>query len=185
MSKHVIKSVSQFVSNLLDLELLSVDLILNVINPLVELGDVHLSVLKSALSNLVFVLNAQNLLFQLLFSLHSLLCRQLQLLHVLSDHLQLLLDTLQFALSKLCSFNGSLQLFLLNSEFSAQFIKLLLIVTGHLSSLSQVLVQLLNGDFIVHALALNNLDLLQYFISLLGRQSKLGDSVCQVDFSFL
>ena len=48
MSEHVIESISQLISDLLDLELLSVDLVLDVVDPLVQLGDVHLAVLKSA-----------------------------------------------------------------------------------------------------------------------------------------
>ena len=45
VSKHVIESLSQFVRNLLNLEFLSVDLILNIINSLVQLSDIHLSIL--------------------------------------------------------------------------------------------------------------------------------------------
>merc|ERR1712117_764543 len=185
MSKHVIKGVTKFISNLLDLEFLSVDLILNVINSLVKLGDVHLSILKSSLSNLVLVLDAQDLLLQFLLSLNSLLSGQLKLLHVLTNHLQFLLNALELVLSQLCSLNGSLQFFLLDSELSGQFIKLLLIVTGHLCSLPQVLVKLFNCDLVVHTLALNNLDLLEHLISLLGGESKFGDSIGKVDLSLL
>merc|ERR1712102_33037 len=120
MSEHVIESISQLVSDLLYLELLSVDLVLNVVNPLVELGDVHLSVLESALSHIVFVLDAQNLLLELLLSLHGLLGRQLELLHVLSDHLELLLNALELALGELGPLNGSLEFLLLDSELPGQ-----------------------------------------------------------------
>merc|ERR1719464_48938 len=123
MSEHVIESVSQLISNLLDLELLSVDLILDVVNPLVQLGDVHLSVLESALSHLVFVLDAQNLLLEFLLPLHGLLSRQLELLHVLSDHLELLLNALELALGELGPLNGSPQLLLLDAELSRQLIQ--------------------------------------------------------------
>merc|ERR1712019_251801 len=107
MSKHIIKGISKLISNLLDLQLLSVDLILNVIN------------------------------------------------------------SLQFVFCKFCSLNSSLELLFLDSKLPGEFIKLLFIVTGHLGSLSQVLVKLLNSNFVVHALALNNLDLLENLISLL------------------
>ena len=45
VSKHVIESLSQFVRNLLNLEFFSVNLIFNIINSLVQLSDIHLSVL--------------------------------------------------------------------------------------------------------------------------------------------
>ena len=66
VGKHVIESISQLISNLLDLQLLPVDLVLDVVNPLVELGDVHLSVLESALSRFELVLDAEDFLFQFL-----------------------------------------------------------------------------------------------------------------------
>ena len=72
VSKHVIKGVPKLVSNLLNLQLLSVDLILDVVNPLVELGDVHLSVLEPSLRQLVLALDTQDLVLQLLLSLDSL-----------------------------------------------------------------------------------------------------------------
>merc|ERR1719211_925711 len=55
----------------------------------------------------------------------------------------------------------------------------LLVVRRHLCCLSQVLVQLLKGDLVVHALALHNLHLLQNIIGLLGGDSELGDGVGQ------
>merc|ERR1711973_601234 len=94
MSKHVIKSLSKFVSNLFDLELLSVDFILNVVNSLVKLGDVHLSILVPSLGGFELQLDAQDLL------------------------LELFLNSLEFILCHLCSLNGSLELFLLDSKFS-------------------------------------------------------------------
>ena len=45
MSKHVVKGLSKLIGDLLDLQLLSVDLVLDVVYPLVQLGDVHLSIL--------------------------------------------------------------------------------------------------------------------------------------------
>merc|ERR1719297_651244 len=185
MSKHIVEGVSQLISNLLDLQLLSVDLVLDVVNPLVQLGYVHLSVLEPTLGDLVLVLDAEDLLLQFLLSLHGLLGAELELLHVLTDHLELLLNVLELALSQLCSLDGPLKFFLLDSKFPGELVKLLLVVAGHLGGLPQVLVQLLNGDLVVHALALNNLDLLQDLIGLLGGQGKLGDGVGEVDLGLL
>ena len=52
VSEHVVKGIAQVVSTLLDLQLLPVDLVLDVVNPLVELGDVHLAVLEPPLGHL-------------------------------------------------------------------------------------------------------------------------------------
>merc|ERR1719326_19579 len=154
--------------------------ILNVINPLVQLGDVHLSILKSGLSNLVFVLESKNLLHQLLLSLQGLLSRLLKLLHVLTNSLQFLLNSLEVLLSQLSPLKSSLQFRLLDSQLSAELIKLLLIVHSHLDGGPQVLVQFLNGDLIVEASVLNNLDSLQDLVSILRSDGKLGDSVAEV-----
>ena len=43
--EHVVKGLSQLVRHLLHLQLLAVDLVLDVVDPLVQLGDVHLAVL--------------------------------------------------------------------------------------------------------------------------------------------
>merc|ERR1712001_39038 len=166
-------------------QLLPVDLILNVINPLVQLGDVHLSIFKSGLSDLELVLQRQDLLNQLLLSLQGLLSRLLKLLHVLTNSLQFLLNSLQALLSQLSPLKSSLQFRLLDSQFSAELIKLLLIVHSHLDGGPQVLVQLLNGDLIVEASVLNNLDSLQDLVSILGGNSQLGDSVAKVVSRFL
>merc|ERR1711964_829352 len=63
---HVVEGVVQLVGTLLDLQLLPVDLVLDVVDPLVELGDVHLAVLKPGLSGLVLALQVVDLLNQLL-----------------------------------------------------------------------------------------------------------------------
>merc|ERR1712036_186800 len=57
--------------------------------------------------------------------------------------------------------NSPLELSLLDSELSAQIVQLLLDVRGHLDGGPEVLVQLLNGDLVVQASVLNNLDGLQ------------------------
>merc|ERR1711867_66396 len=138
VGNHVIEGVVQFIGALLDLQLLSVDFILNVINPLVKLGDVHLSVLKSGLCGLVLVLKRKDLLNQLLFPLKSLFSRFLKLFHVLTNSLELLLDSLEVLLSKFCSFKAPLELSFLNTELPAKFIKFLLIVNSHLDGSSEI-----------------------------------------------
>merc|ERR1719192_2719923 len=180
VGEHVIKCVIELIRTLLDLQLLSVDLILNVINPLVQLGDVHLSIFKSGLSDLELVLQGQDLLHQLLLSLQGLLSRLLKLLHVLTNSLQFLLNSLQVLLSQLSPLKTPLELTLLDSRLSAELIKLLLIVHSHLDGGPEVLVQLLNGDFIIKASVLNNLDSLQDLVSILRSNGKLGDSVAKV-----
>merc|ERR1719315_272804 len=175
----VVEGVVELIGGLLDLQLLPVNLVLNVVNPLVELGDVHLSVLKAGLSGLVLALQGVDLLNQLLFPLQSLLSGLLELLHVLTHSLELFLNPLQVLLGQFSSLKTPLQLSLLDSELPAQLVKLLLIVVSHLDGGPQVLVQLLNSDFIVHASALNNLDGLENIISRLGGKGELGDGVAE------
>merc|ERR1719373_291677 len=179
VGKHVIEGVVELIGTLFDLELLSVDLILNVINSLVKLGDVHLSILKSGLSDFVLVLEGKDLLNELLLSLKGLLGRLFKLLHVLTNSLEFLLNALEVLLSELCSLKTSLKLRLLDSQLSAQLIKLLLIVNSHLDGGSEVLVKLFNGDLVVEAGVLNNLDGLEDLVSILGGDGKLGDSVAE------
>merc|ERR1712086_555575 len=114
--EHVIEGFSKVISTFLNLKLLPVDLILNVINSLVELGDVHLSILKSAFSSLVLLLDGKDFVLQLLLSLNSLLGRLFKRFHVLTNSLKLLLNSLQLIFSKLCTVNSSLQFILLNSK---------------------------------------------------------------------
>merc|ERR1712048_796602 len=139
----------------------SVDLVLDVVNPLVELGDIHLSVLEPCLSHLVLLLEAVDLLHELLLPLECLLRRLLQLLHVLTHSLKLLLNALQVLLNKLSPLEAPLKLTLLHSELPGELIQLLLIVMGHLDGGAEVLVQLLNGDLVVHAGGLHHLDSLE------------------------
>merc|ERR1719315_247594 len=175
----VVEGVVELIGGLLDLQLLPVNLVLNVVNPLVELGDVHLSVLKAGLSGLVLALQGVDLLNQLLFPLQSLLSGLLELLHVLTHSLELFLNPLQVLLGQFSSLKTPLQLSLLDSELPAQLVKLLLIVMSHLDGGPQVLVQLLDGDFIVHAGALNNLNSLENIVSRLGGEGELGDGVAE------
>ena len=46
MSQHVVKGVAHLVGTLLDLQLLPVDLVLDVVDPVIQLSDVHLAVLE-------------------------------------------------------------------------------------------------------------------------------------------
>merc|ERR1719322_687972 len=179
MSKHVIKGIAEVISTLFDLELLSVDLILNVINSLVQLGNVHLSILKSAFSNLVLLLDLEDFVLELLLTLNSLLGRLLKLLHVLTNNLEFFLNALQLILGKFSTLQGSSQFILLDSKLSGEFIKLLFIVSGHLGGLSQVFVVLLNGHLIVHALALKDLGLLEDRVGFLGLVGQPGDGIGQ------
>merc|ERR1711892_730855 len=185
VSNHIIKSLSKLISNLLDLQLLSINFILNIINSLVKFGDVHLSIFKSTFSGFELVLNAQDFVFKFLFSFHSLLSRHLQLLHVISNHLKFFLNSLQFIFSKFSSFNGSFQFLFLDSELSAQFIKFLFIIASHFGGLPKIFVQFLKCNFIVHTFAFNNFHFLQDIISLLRRNSQLSNSVGQSDLGFL
>ena len=59
MFKHIIKSLPEFISNFLDLELLSVYLILNVINSLVKFCYVNLPIFKTYFRSLKLILNAE------------------------------------------------------------------------------------------------------------------------------
>jgi len=65
VGKHIVEGVVELIRTLLDLQLLPVDLVLDVVNPLVKLGDVHLSVLEPGLGDLVLVLQGEDLLHQL------------------------------------------------------------------------------------------------------------------------
>merc|ERR1712241_729770 len=102
VSKHVVESVAELISNLLALQLLLVNLILNVVNPVVELGDVHLAVLIAGLGLLQPVQKLVDLVLQLLLTLSCLLSRDLELLHVLTNGLKLLLNILVSS-SSFCS----------------------------------------------------------------------------------
>merc|ERR1712212_805709 len=177
---HVIEGVVELVRTLLDLQLLPVDLVLDVIDPLVQLGDVHLTVLKPGLSDLVLALQVVDLLNQLLLPLQGLLSRGLKLLHVLTNSLKLLLDVLQVLLGQLSPLDGPLQLSLLHTQLPAQLVQLLLVVRGHLDGGPQVFVQLLNGDLVVEASVLNDLDGLHHIVGSLGGKSELGDGLAEL-----
>merc|ERR1712203_395172 len=65
--KHVVEGITELIRNLLDLELFPVNLVLNVINPEVQFGDVHLSVFKASLSHLESFQKSVNFIKEFLF----------------------------------------------------------------------------------------------------------------------
>merc|ERR1712241_975642 len=183
--KHIVKGIVKLIGNFLDLELLTVDLILNVINPEVQFGDVHLSVFIASLSNLESLHKCVDFVLELLFPLLSFLGRNLKLFHVLTNSFQFLFNIPELIFSQFSSLIASLQFILLNSQFPGQFIKFLFVVRCHLGCFPHIFVSLLNLNFIVHGFVLKELDLLQDSISLLGGKSKFGDSLSQAAISFL
>merc|ERR1719410_850316 len=183
--KHIVKGIVKLIRNFLDLELLTVDLILNVINPEVQFGDVHLSVFIASLSNLESLHKCVDFVLEFLFPFLSFLSRNLKLFHVLTNSFQFLFNISEFTFSQFSPLIGSLQFILLNSQFSGQFIKFLLVVRCHFGGFPQVLICLLNLNFVVHGFVLVELDLFQNDISLFGCQSEFGDGLSQAGVSFL
>ena len=78
-----------------------------------------------------------------------------------------------------------LEFLLLDAKLPGQLVKSLFVVAGHLGGAPQTLVQLLQGDFIVHAFVLHDLDLLEDLVSLLGGHGELGDGVGKVGLGLL
>merc|ERR1719346_338626 len=115
----------------------------------------------------------------------ALLSRDFKLLHVFTYGFQFLLNILQLLFSQLSTLIGPLELILLDTQFPGQFIKLLLIVAGHLRGLPQVLVSLLNLNFVPHGLVLQVFDFLQDTISFLGSHGQFGNGLSQIAVSLL
>merc|ERR1711997_991164 len=178
--EHVIKGFIELIRDFLDLELFTIDLILNVINPVVKFGNIHLSIFIASLGMLEPLHKLVNFVLELLLPLLGLFSRNLKLLHVLTNSFQFLLNISELALSQFSTFIGSLQFLFLNSQFPGKLIQLLLIVACHFGGFSQVFVSLLNLNLIPHGLILKVFDLLQNTISLFGGHGKLGDSLGQV-----
>merc|ERR1711976_720249 len=155
--KHIIESVIELIRHLLDLKLLTVDLIFNIINSVVKLGDVHLSVFITSLSMLESVHKLVNFVLELLFTLLGLLSTLI----------------------------GPLKLIFLYSQFSGQLIEFLFIITGHLGGFPEILVCLFSLNLIPHGLVLKVLDLLKNTISILGCHGKLGDGFSKGRVSLL
>merc|ERR1712083_34989 len=177
--KHIIECVIELIRHLLDLELFAVDLILNIVNSVVELGDVHLSVFITSLSMLESVHKLVNFVLELLFTLLCFLSRDLKLLHVLTNSFQFLFNIPQFALSQLSALIGPLKLIFLYSQFPGQLIEFLFIITCHFCGFPKVLVCLLNFNLIPHGLVFKIFDLLENTISILGCHGEFGDSFCE------
>merc|ERR1719150_1418738 len=149
--KHIIKGIVELIRNFLDLELLTVDLILNVVNPEVQFGDVHLSVFIASLSNLESLHKCVDFVLELLFPLLSFLGRNLKLFHVLTNGFQFLFNIPELIFSQFSSLIGSLQFILLNSQFPGQFIKFLFVVGCHLGGFPHIFVSFLNLNFLVNS----------------------------------
>merc|ERR1711876_135438 len=177
--EHVIESIIEFIGHLPDLQFLTVDLILNIVNPVVELSDVHLTVFIASLSMLEPIHKLVNFVFELLLTFLSLLSRDLELLHVLANSLQFLFNIPQFALSQLSALIGPLKLIFLYSQFPGQLIEFLFIITCHLGGFPKVFVCLFNFNLIPHGFVLKVFDLLENTISILGCHGELGDSFCE------
>merc|ERR1719315_656219 len=185
VGQHIIEGISKFISAFFNLQLLPIDFIFNIVNLLVEFGDVHLSILKSTLCSFELHLNAVDFVQKLFFSFNSFLGGLLKSFHVLTHTLEFVLNSLQLLLSQLCSFSCSLKLILLDAKLSGEFVQFLLIVTCQFRCLSEVFVQFLQSYLIVHALALKHLNLLKNTISLFGGKSKLGDGISKTLFGLL
>merc|ERR1719266_782503 len=167
VGQHVIEGVVKLIRNLLDLELLSVDFILNIIDSVVQLCDVALSVFITSFSNLESVHKVEDFVFQFLLTFSSLFSGDLELLHVFTNGFELGLDILKFSFSKLGSLSCSLAFIFLYSKLSGDFIKLLFIVTCHFGGFSQVFVSLFKFHFIVHGLVFKVFYLFQDAVSFL------------------
>merc|ERR1711860_454616 len=115
--KHVIKGFIELIRHLLDLQLFTVDLILNVINPVIQFGDVHLTIFIASFSMLELFQKYVNFVLQFLLTFLSLLSRDFKLLHVLTNGLKLLLNISKLAFSQFSTFIGPLQFFFLYSTF--------------------------------------------------------------------
>merc|ERR1740129_2263919 len=123
--KHVVEGIAELIRHLLDLELFTVNLILNIINPEVQFGDVHLSVSKASLSNLESFHKCVNFVNKFFFPFLCFLGRDFQLFHVITNGFQLLFNILELTFSQFSSLSRSFEFILLNTQFSGQFIKFL------------------------------------------------------------
>ena len=74
VGEHIVEGLSELIGTLLDLQLLPVDLVLNVVDPLVQLGDVHLTVLKSRIKD-IYILWFSLVVIYLSMHISIYLCR--------------------------------------------------------------------------------------------------------------
>merc|ERR1712109_391244 len=185
VGQHVIEGVVELIRNLLDLELLSVDLIFNIIDSVVQFGNVALTIFITSFSNLESVHKVKNFVLQLFFAFSGLFCGDLELFHVFTNGFELSLDILKFSLGKFSSLSCSLAFVFLYSKLSGDFIKLLFVVTCHFGSFSQVFVSLFKFHFVVHGLVFKVFYLLQDAVSFLGHGCQFGNSFSKCGIGFL
>merc|ERR1712111_1474 len=138
--QHFIECVIKLGRHSVDLHLLPDNLILQVINPEMELADVHLSVLRASLGLLQSDLNLLDLLLVLLLPLPRLLLGHLQLLLVVSNSLELVLNDYDPCLGVVNPLSSSFELILHHSQRSGQVVILHFIVSANSLRLSEVLV---------------------------------------------
>merc|ERR1712088_1042394 len=185
IGQHIVKGIVELIRNLFDLKFFSVDFVLNVIDSMVQLGNVALAVLITSFSNLESIHKIENFILQFLFPLGCFLGRDFKLLHVLTNSLKLSLNILKFSFSQFCSFGGSLAFIFLYSKLSGDFIKLLFVVACHFGGFSQVFVSLFKLHFVVHSLVFKVFYLLQDSISLLRHHCQFGNCFSKSSVSFL
>merc|ERR1711909_225428 len=166
VGQHVIEGVVKLISNLFDLELLSIDLILNIINSVVQFSNVALSVFITSFSNLESFHKIKNFVLQFFLAFSSFFSRDFELFHVFTNGFEFGLNILKFSFSKFSSLECSLAFIFLYSKLSSDFIKFLLIVAGHFGGFSQVFVSLFKLHLTVHGLVFKVLYLLQDAVSL-------------------
>merc|ERR1712165_381171 len=187
--QHIIKGVIKLVRNLLDLELFSIDLILNIINSVVQFGNIALTILITSFSNFESVHKVKNFVLQFLFSFCCFFSGNFKLFHVFSNGLKFLFNIFEFSFSELSPFSCSFAFIFLYSKLSGDFIKFLFIVACHFGGFSQVFVSLFKFHFVVHGLVFKVFDLLQDSIGVLGHHCKFGNSfskssICLLCFFF-
>merc|ERR1711983_719199 len=103
VGQHVIEGIVKLIRNLLDLELFSVDFIFNIIDSVVQLGNVALTIFITSFSNLESVHKVKNFVLQLFFAFSGFFCGDLELFHVFTNGFELSLDILKFSLGKFSS----------------------------------------------------------------------------------
>ena len=126
--EHLVKSIVQLGGDGVDLHLLPDDLVLQVVNPEVQLADVHLRVLGPSLGLLQPDVDLLDLVLVLLLPLPRLLLAHLQLLLVVPDGGELVVDPVDLLLGDLDSVAGPGQLIVHHGEGARQIVVLHLIV---------------------------------------------------------
>ena len=99
----------------LDLEFFSVDFIFNIVNSVVQFGDVHFTVFISGFSSLQSFHQLVDLVLQFFFSFSGLFGRDFELLHVFTNGFEFLFNILQLGFGQFGSFGGSLAFIFLDN----------------------------------------------------------------------